>query len=89
MSKPTKSGHLFVQAPVPPLDIDGLTVVIIGTSLFAVASVVLAIFYTTLVAAGHGWWLGVAISGFGLGLVGLAYCYNRRLGRRAGNWHRN
>jgi len=89
VSKPTKSGHLFVQAPVPPLDIDGLTVVIIGTSLFAVASVVLAIFYSTLAAAGHGWWLGVAISGFGLGLVGLAYCYNRRLGRRAGNWHRN
>ena len=40
-------------------------------------------------AAGHGWWLGVAISGFGLGLVGLAYCYNRRLGRRSGNWHHN
>ena len=50
---------------------------------------VLAIFHSALAAAGHGWWLGVAISGFGLGLIGLAYCYNRRLGRRAGNWHRN
>ena len=89
MSEPTKPGHVFVQAPVPPLDIDGLMVAIIGTSLFAVASMVLAIFHSALVAAGHGWWLGVAISGFGLGLIGLAYCYNRRLGRRAGNWHHN
>ena len=37
---------------VPPLDIDGLMVAIIGTSLFAVASVVLAIFHSALVAAG-------------------------------------
>lgn len=89
MTEPEKSGHLLVQAPVPPLDVDGLTVAIIGTALFAAASVAFALFYSALAAAGNGWWLGVAISGFGLGLIGLAYCYSRRLGRRSGNWHRN
>ena len=29
--------HLFMQAPVPPLDVDGLGVVVIGTITFAVA----------------------------------------------------
>lgn len=81
--------HFLVQAPVPVLDVDGFTVTILGLVAFAVASVLAAIFYPTLEQRGNGWWLGVCISGFGLGLIGLAYCLYRRSRRRAGRWDRD
>jgi hypothetical protein len=74
--------HFLVQAPVPPLDVDGFTVVVIGTIAFALTAIGFLIIRARLEAAGHGWWLGVAISGFALGLVGLAYCWDRRRKRR-------
>jgi hypothetical protein len=70
--------HLLVQAPVPPVDGDGLRVVIIGTIAFGLASLVLAMLSGRLTAAGHGSWLGIGISGFLLGLIGIGYCLNRR-----------
>ena len=69
--------HLLVQAPVPAVDADGIRVVTAGTVLFALASVVLVVLRPALAAAGHGWWLPVCLSGAGLGLVGLLYCWNR------------
>jgi hypothetical protein len=80
MSEQPQQRHLLVQAPVPAVDADGIRVVSTGTALFAVASVVLALLRPELVAAGRGWWLGVCLSGFGLGLIGLLYC--RNLARR-------
>lgn len=74
---PQPHPHFLVQAPVPAVDADGIRVVSIGTALFAVASVVLARMQPQLAAAGRGWWLGVCLSGFALGLVGLLYCSNR------------
>jgi ABC-type nickel/cobalt efflux system permease component RcnA len=68
----------LVQAPVPPLDVDGLQAASVGTAVFAVVSVVLMIFSDRLEAAGDGWWLGVSLSGVALGLIGLAYCWRRR-----------
>jgi hypothetical protein len=70
--------HLLVQAPVPPVDGDGLRVVIIGTITFGLASLVLAMLSGRLTAAGHGSWLGVGICGFLLGLIGIGYCLWRR-----------
>jgi hypothetical protein len=81
--------HVLVQAPVRAVDVDGLNVVSIGIVLFGVATVILAIGYADLSVAGRGWWLGVSISGLVLGLVGLAYCVNRRRRRRAGRWDRD
>lgn len=81
--------HLLVQAPVPAMDVDGFTVTLIGLVAFAVASVLSVVFYRDLDRAGDGWWLGVCLSGFGLGLVGLAYCLYRRSRRRAGRWDRD
>jgi len=77
--------HIFVQAPVPALDVDGLTAVVLGVIAFALASIGLGMYQPRLDAAGHGWWLGVALSGLGLGLFGLAYCWRRRVRRRAGH----
>jgi len=74
---PAAHHHFLVQAPVPAVDADGLRVVSVGTALFAVAAVVLALLRPSLLAAGRGWWLWVCVSGFLLGLVGLLYCWNR------------
>ena len=81
--------HLLVQAPVPPLDVDGFRVTILGLVAFAVATAVTAYLYPQLQREGNGWWLGVCVSGFALGLVGLAYCLHRRRQRRAGHWDRD
>jgi hypothetical protein len=75
--------HFLVQAPVPPADVDGLAVVTVGTAIFGLVSVVLAFASGWLAAHGDAVWLQVSVSGFVLGLIGLAYCLNRRRRRRA------
>lgn len=74
---------LFVQAPIAPLDENGIVVTTVGTAAFGLATVVLAAQHSRLVAAGDGWWLGVVVAGVVLGLIGIAYCWRRR-GRSAG-----
>jgi hypothetical protein len=81
--------HFLVQAPVPVMDVDGFRVTTLGLVVFAVASILAALFYPELKRDGNGWWLGVCISGFLLGLVGLGYCLFRRSRRRAGRWDRD
>jgi hypothetical protein len=81
--------HFLVQAPVPVMDVDGFNVTTLGIVVFAVASVLAGLFYDDLQQHGNGWWLGVCLSGFGLGLVGMVYCLYRRARRRAGRWDRD
>ena len=83
MEEPVEHRHFLVQAPVPAVDVDGLAVVTVGTAIFGLISVVFAFAYDWLAANGHGIWLQVSLSGFVLGLIGLAYCWNRRRRRRA------
>ncbi|SDR84773.1 Protein of unknown function [Friedmanniella luteola] len=91
MTPPTSSSpagrpehhHRLVQAPVPAVDVDGLRVVAVGTVLFAVAAVLTGLRRDQLVAAGHEDWFGVCVSGAGLGLLGLLYCWNRVRQRRS------
>ena len=64
MKEPAEHHHFWVQAPVPPLDVDGLAVVTVGTVIFALTSVVLAIGYNWLAAHGHGSWLQISVAGF-------------------------
>lgn len=81
--QPEPGRHHLVQAPVAPLDVDGLNVVVIGLVLFAVATGICLLWHETLVARGDGWWLWVCVTGFGLGLVGLGYSTLRRQRRRS------
>lgn len=74
--------HLIQQAEVAPLDVDGVQAASVGTVIFAVATVIMVITHDRLVAAGDGWWLGVAGCGLGLGLISLAYTITRRRRRR-------
>ena len=74
--------HLIQQAEVPPLDVDGVQAATVGTVVFAIASVIMAVGYDRLAAAGDGWWLGVGVCGFGLGLISLGYTISRRRRRR-------
>ena len=85
MEQPAEHHHFLVQAPVPPADVDGLAVVTVGTAIFGLVSVVLAIAYDWLAAHGHGTWLQVSMSGFALGLIGLVYCWRRRRRRATAN----
>ena len=82
MEEPAQHRHFWVQAPVPALDVDGLAVVTVGTVIFALVSVVLAIGYDWLATHGHTSWLQISVAGFLLGVIGLAYCWNRRRRRR-------
>ena len=68
---------------MPPIDVDGLGLATIGTVVFALASILLTRYRSRLATTGHEWWLGVAVSGFVLGLIGLLYCGQRRRQRRA------
>jgi hypothetical protein len=64
-------------ADVQPLDVTGVRTVTVGTVLFLVASVVLAVFRDALQDAGREWWLWTCVAGFGLGIFGCVYCRRR------------
>lgn len=73
---------LLVQAPVRALDPDGVTVVTAGTIGFAIGAGWCWWVYPELVAAGRGWYLGVAVTGTVIGLLGLAFGLFRKVQRR-------
>jgi hypothetical protein len=72
----------MVQAPVRALDADGMAVVSTGTVAFAIAAVVCWFTRAELEAIGKLWYLGVSLTGTGLGVLGLAFGISRKLRRR-------
>lgn len=66
-----------VEAP-QPLDVDGVFATTVGTGVWAALLVLAIVFHHRLSTHGHGWWVAAAACGFGLGLLGIAYCLNRR-----------
>jgi hypothetical protein len=61
-----------------PLDPDGVRTVTVGTALWGLAVLVLLPFELTGRLDGRHAALWVCVTGFGLGLVGIAYCVRRR-----------
>lgn len=80
-SEPTRSDaprrRGLVQAPVRPLDPEGVQIALVGTACWVVALVLVS----TVVDVAS-WWRWVCVAGVALGLVGAAYCLRRR-GRTA------
>ncbi|MDO4785157.1 MAG: DUF2530 domain-containing protein [Propionibacteriaceae bacterium] len=69
-----ETGRRFVQAPVQPVDEDGVVIAILGTLAWVVA--------TAWWGTGSPWfWTGV--SGVALGLAGAGFCLWRRQRRRS------
>ncbi len=60
-----------MQAPVKALDPDGKLVLIIGTSAFAIASIVCGILYPFLATTDQLWRFWVALFGTALGVLAL------------------
>lgn len=62
-----------------PVDADGVAAVALGTAGWAIAGLVLLVFFRAeLAEAGTSWWLWVCLVGCGLGLLGLPYVIRRR-----------
>lgn len=71
-----------MQAPVRPLDADGLTVDIIGTVAWAVA---LGLAWINVKALdGREWWLGVAFVGVVIGVCLTGWTIRKRRRRHRG-----
>ena len=64
-------------AEVKALDLSGISAMWVGIAAWAVTFFVLLIFRDDLERAGREWWLWVAVTGFGLGWIGLWYCRRR------------
>ena len=75
-----KPGAEPQRATPEPMETNDVLIVGVGTALFAAAFVVLLALHGTLQHSGRGQWTWIALSGFVLGLLGLAYC--RRRARR-------
>lgn len=78
VSQPNPEGSLFTVADVPPLDVDGVRTVQVGTALWAIAFVALLPFYGSLQESGRLWWLWTCSAGLSMGLFGIEYCKRRR-----------
>lgn len=76
------------RRPAPePLDVDVVSVVILGTVTWFVAFVVLLPFRGRLADAGHGDWWWTTLAGWVLGIVGILVSRAQRAARRAAADH--
>lgn len=61
-----------------PARTDARKAFLVGTAAWFLAAVSTLIFRANLISAGLGWWIWCALTGFGLGLVGLLWVRFRR-----------
>jgi hypothetical protein len=70
--------HTLVQAPVEPVDEDGVAAALVGTGVSVLATVLLWWQYALLDARGQGWWLWVGLTATGAGGLFIAYTLYRK-----------
>jgi hypothetical protein len=70
--------HALMQAPVEPVDEDGVAAALVGTGLSGVASALLWWQYAFLAVRGQGWWLWVGLTATGAGVLFIAYTLYRK-----------
>ncbi len=76
MNQPDR--HALVQAPVAPLDEDGVVAANVGTGLSVLASLVLWWKLDWLSARSEVWWLWVALTATGAGILFSSYTRYRK-----------
>jgi len=70
--------HALVQAPVDPVDEDGVAAAYVGTVVSALATLLLWWQYAWLADRGQGWWLWVALTATGSGVLFSTYARYRK-----------
>jgi Protein of unknown function (DUF2530) len=75
--KPTEHPPNGGMRELEPMEFDLAKVVMAGTALYALAAVIMLPLHTSLTDGGRGRWPWIAVSGFGLGLLGLYYLKRR------------
>ena len=65
-------------AALKPLDVDGVGAILVGTIAWGVALLACLLLRDQLASDGRGWWSGVCLAGFLLGLPGLWFVRRRR-----------
>lgn len=75
--------HALVQAPIDPVDEDGVAAAVVGTVVSVLAIGVTAWQYDWLAARGYGWWLWTAVTSTGLGVMFITYALYRKRRRLA------
>jgi hypothetical protein len=75
--------HTLVQAPVDPVDEDGVAAAVVGTVISLLATGVTAWQYSWLASRGQGWWVWTAVTATGLGVMFIGYALWRKRRRLA------
>lgn len=75
----------FVQAPIKPVDADGISIGIIGTICFAIGTIYLLCNIDQLKADNQVWYLGTALAGLLIGIVFTTSGYLRSQRRKHQN----
>jgi hypothetical protein len=73
----------LVQAPIDPVDEDGVAAAVVGTVVSVLAIGVTGWQYSWLASSGQGWWLWTAMTATGLGVMFIAYALYRKRRRLA------
>lgn len=77
-SATTESGASSLAVALEPLDVDGVGAILVGTIAWGVALLACLLLRDQLASDGRGWWSGVCLAGFLLGLPGLWFVRRRR-----------
>ena len=75
--------HPLVQAPVDPVDEDGVAAAVVGTVVSVLLVGLTAWQYSWLASRDLGWWLWTAITATGLGVMFISYALFRKRRRLA------
>ena len=85
MPDPTPAESADKTVAVEPLEVDGVRTAVVGTGAWLAALVVMLLLRGQLTDDGNGWWIGVAVAGLVLGLIGIAFLLRRRAVYRRGS----
>jgi hypothetical protein len=76
-SEVTNPKQVSSKGELKPLEVSGITAVTFGTLVFLMATMLMVVFRTKLVEAGHENWIAIGASGVVLGLLGQRYARRR------------